>query len=88
MTDAPDLDPLPENIEGHVVESHNYEHRLHHEIPWGHVAVGVGILAAAYVAHQYLNKSDEASDETPAESAAESAREFVDVEVGGGGLLA
>lgn len=88
MTDAPDLEPLAENIEGHVVESHNYEHRLHHEIPWGHVAVGVGILAAAYVAHQYLNESDETPAETPEEPDAEPDAEFVDVEFGGGGLLA
>jgi len=87
MTEAPDLEPLAENIEGHVVESHNYEHRLHHEIPWGHVAVGVGILAAAYVAHQYLNESDESPDEVPDETPAEPSGEFVNVEVGGGGLV-
>lgn len=86
MTDPAALEPLPENIEGYVVDTstHSYEHR----IPWGHVAVGIGLLALAYVAHQYLNDSDETPAETPEGPAEEPDGEFVNIDVQGGGLLA
>lgn len=85
MTDAPDLQPLPENVDGHVLQS--YEHQLHHEIPWGQVAIGVGLVAVAYVLYQHLDTSNDRTADESGELEAESS-EFVPVEVGGGGLLA
>lgn len=89
MTDAPDLEPLPENIEGVVIRERTSSHELHHRIPWGQVAIGLGLVALAYVVHQYLGGGDE-SDERPASGGAEAGpmEEAARVAVeGGAGLM-
>lgn len=89
MKNAPDLDPLPENVDGHVVQS--YEHQLYHEIPWGQVAIGVGLLALAYVVYQHLDSGDDQvpSADVPTETNADAEDgDLVTIDVsGGGGLL-
>jgi len=42
-------DPLPENIEGVVTEDHSFEHQMQHSFDWGQIALGLGIVAIAYV---------------------------------------
>jgi hypothetical protein len=37
-------DPVPENIEGQVTETHEFTHR----VDWGHVALSVAALAVVY----------------------------------------
>ena len=83
MSGAPDLDPLAENIEGVVSESHTYSHEIHHKINWGYVALGVGVVAAFYVLHQYLN--DDETDEVVVESR-ETVDEVATVPATGGAL--
>lgn len=43
-------DPLPENIDG----SKRVSHEVQHTINWGHVALGLGVGAAAFVAYRVL----------------------------------
>lgn len=50
------MEPLPENVNGEVVESHAFEHR----IDWGHVALG---LAAIYVVWKASSLVDRGNDE-------------------------
>ena len=50
-------DPLPENIDGKKIVT--YENKIHHNIHWGYVAVGIGILVAAYVVHQKWSDDDQ-----------------------------
>lgn len=45
-------DPAPENITGEIVERHTYSHEIQHRIPWGYVAVGVGLTALAWVLYR------------------------------------
>jgi hypothetical protein len=54
------LEPTPENIDGTVVEKHSFEHRVN----WSHVALGVGMLAVAYVVHRVLADRNDDEDET------------------------
>jgi len=53
-------EPLPENIEGAKVEQHMFEH----SIEWGHVALGIGMLAVAYVVYPVLADRQNDEDET------------------------
>jgi len=43
-------DPPPENVTGEKRVVHSVEH----SIPWGHVALGVGLIVVAYVLHAHL----------------------------------
>lgn len=53
----PDMsDPAPENVTGEKRVVHSVEH----SIPWGHVALGVGLLALAYVLHAHLTDDGDA----------------------------
>jgi hypothetical protein len=45
-------DPMPENIDGTKVERHTFEHRM----PWGQIAIGVGLIALAYAIHKALDR--------------------------------
>lgn len=38
------MEPDPANVEGRVVRSHSFEHRIN----WGHVAIAVAVLAVLY----------------------------------------
>lgn len=52
-------DPKPGNIKG---EKH-VSHTVNHSVDWGHVALGVGLLALAYVlASAWDGESDEDDD--------------------------
>lgn len=33
-------DPLPENVSGEVVESHEFSHK----VDWGHVVIGIAVI--------------------------------------------
>ncbi|MCD2205311.1 hypothetical protein [Halobacterium sp. KA-6] len=59
MTDK--MEPLPENIRGERLERHTFKH----EINWGHVAGGVGLLVLAWVMYQWVvaGESDDDSEE-------------------------
>lgn len=51
-------DPLKENIQGAKATTHHVEHR----VDWGHVALGVGGLALAYVIWRAVQSSSERED--------------------------
>lgn len=59
-------DPLPENIDGRKEYRHVFEHR----IDWGQMTLGVGVLAAAYVAYR-LFVDGESQDDLPMVEAVE-----------------
>lgn len=46
-------DPVPENIEGQVIETHEFSHRVN----WGHVALSVAALVVIYAV--FLRSSSE-----------------------------
>jgi hypothetical protein len=55
-------DPLPENIDGSKVVTHSVEH----SIDWGHVSIGVGLMALAFVTWRLFEGGDgDGDDETP-----------------------
>jgi hypothetical protein len=53
-------DPNPENIVGQKRVTHSVDHH----IPWGQVAVGVGLLAVAYVGYKVFLSGSSGSDDT------------------------
>ena len=58
-------DPAPENIDG--AKTVAYSHEVHHQIPWGHVALGAAVIVV--VAFVWVNfdftadGADEVGDE-------------------------
>lgn len=54
-----EMKPLPENIDGVVKETHNFEHEVGHQINWGYVAVGAGLLAVAYILYSPSEVADD-----------------------------
>jgi len=48
-------DPQPENITGTKQVVHRVEHNIH----WGYVAAGVGLLAVAFVLYRLLDLDGE-----------------------------
>jgi len=52
-------DPKPENIEGTKRVAHTVEHR----VDWGHVALGIGLLALVWLIHRHVDLDDEDDDE-------------------------
>lgn len=53
-------DPLPENIDGRKEHQHVFEHRIN----WGHVVLGAGIFAAAYIAYRaFVDGGEPGGDE-------------------------
>jgi hypothetical protein len=39
------MEALPENVDGHKVESHRFEHQVQHSVNWGYVALAAVGLA-------------------------------------------
>jgi len=60
-------DPPKENIQGTKATTHHVEHR----VDWGHVALGIGGLALAYVIWRAVQSADggDESDENVLSSA-------------------
>lgn len=48
-------DPPARNIDGEKVITHSVEHK----VDWGHVALGVGILALAFIVHRAFLRGSE-----------------------------
>ena len=42
------MKPDPENIEGKLVESHEFAHSVEHQVNWSHVLLAVVVLVAIY----------------------------------------
>jgi len=51
-------DPPKENITGEKATTHHVEHR----VPWGHVALGIGGLALAYVIWRSVRSVDDGDE--------------------------
>lgn len=41
-------DPLPENMAGQKVETHEFSHQVEHSVNWGHVVLAVVALLLAW----------------------------------------
>lgn len=54
-----DAEPLPENVDGVIKETHSFNHEVSHSVNWGYVAVGVGLLVTAYVLFHGVESQDE-----------------------------
>jgi hypothetical protein len=50
-------DPLPENIDGKKIVT--YENKIHHNIHWGYVAVGLAVIAALLFLRERLDGDEE-----------------------------
>lgn len=48
-------DPLPANIEGQK----RVVHKVEHEIQWGYIAVGVGLLAVVWLGYRVIGPDDD-----------------------------
>ena len=44
-----DSEPLPENIDGHVLEQHTWNHNIDHSIRWDYVLLAVAAVVVAYL---------------------------------------
>jgi hypothetical protein len=53
------VEPKPENVTGEKVQKHVFKHR----VDWGHVALGLGVIAVAWVAYQTLAESSPKNEE-------------------------
>jgi hypothetical protein len=42
------MNPSTENIEGQVVESHEYTHAIEHKVNWSHVLLAVVVLVSVF----------------------------------------
>lgn len=40
------MNPAPENVEGRLVESHEFVHSVEHQVNWSHVLIGLVVLVA------------------------------------------
>lgn len=74
-------EPSPENITGEIVERHTYSHEIQHRIPWGYVAMGVGLTALAWVLYRAFVADGETGEVD--EELREDAEEWVGVPVEG-----
>lgn len=54
------MEVLAENVDGKKV--HTYSHTVHHEINWGYVAVGVGVLAFVWFFHTRMSQPTQEED--------------------------
>lgn len=42
------MKPQPENIDGRVVESHEFAHSVEHQVNWSHVLLAVVLVIAIF----------------------------------------
>ena len=42
------MKPQPENIDGRVVESHEFTHSVEHQVNWSHVLLAVVLVIAIF----------------------------------------
>lgn len=56
-------DPEPSNIEGRKVERHEFSHVVN----WGYVAMGLGLLALAWVVYQLVSSTESGRSGRPGE---------------------
>jgi len=40
--------PAPENVEGRLVESHEFVHSVEHQVNWSHVLLAMVVLVAIF----------------------------------------
>ena len=48
MTDGIGADPLPENLDGSIVEKHTWNHEVSHSVQWDYVLIVLAALAIAW----------------------------------------
>lgn len=39
------MNPIPENVEGKVVENHEFRHSVEHRVNWSHIMVAIVVVA-------------------------------------------
>jgi hypothetical protein len=57
-------DPVRENIDGSKVERHVFKH----SVDWGHIAIGIGLLAVAAVVWRATSGEDDDEDQDGSEA--------------------
>lgn len=53
-------DPKPENIEG----SKRITHTVEHKVDWGHVALGLGLLALVWLISRHVDVESDGDDDS------------------------
>lgn len=53
------MDPSPENVTGQVVERHEFQHHVAHEVNWSHVGMMLLFLVAVWKLSSTLSTDDE-----------------------------
>lgn len=61
MSEGVGADPLPENVDGSIVEKHTWNHEVRHSVQWDYVLLAVVALLVAWFV---FVKSDGADVET------------------------
>lgn len=64
MSESIGADPLPENVDGSIVEKHTWNHEVRHSVQWDYVLMA---LVALLVAWFVFVESDGASRDEEAE---------------------
>jgi len=44
-----DADPLPENVDGQIVEKHTWNHEIEHSIQWDYVLLAIAAVGVAWM---------------------------------------
>lgn len=60
-----DSSPLPENIEGKLVETHSFDHEIHHSVRWDYLAgIVVVTIVLALLAKKWPTDRESEGEET------------------------